>query len=237
MLNRELLSQTIEKFGLTVSDEVFLRLDRYAEMLVETNKSFNLTAITEPCDVTVKHFADCLSIFGFADIPENAKLIDVGTGAGFPGLVIKLFRPDIDVTFLDSTRKKLGFIDSVLNETGMTGETVHLRAEEAAVLPKYRERFDFATARAVAALPVLSEYCLPFVKVGGEFISMKSAESSEEIKSAEAAVKILGGEISGDNVFNLVENMPRRIITVKKKSQTPTRYPRKTAQIAKKALK
>lgn len=237
MLNRELLSQTIEKFGLTVSDEVFLRLDRYAEMLVETNKSFNLTAITEPCDVTVKHFADCLSIFAFADIPENAKLIDVGTGAGFPGLVIKLFRPDIDVTFLDSTRKKLGFIDSVLNETGMTGETVHLRAEEAAVLPKYRERFDFATARAVAALPVLSEYCLPFVKVGGEFISMKSAESSEEIKSAEAAVKILGGKLCGDNVFNLVENMPRRIITVKKKSQTPTRYPRKTAQIAKKALK
>lgn len=237
MLNRELLSQTIEKFNLTVSDETFIRLDRYAEMLVETNKSFNLTAITEPCDVTVKHFADCLSIFAFADIPENAKLIDVGTGAGFPGLVIKLFRPDIDVTFLDSTRKKLGFIDSVLKETGMTGETVHLRAEEAAVLPKYRERFDFATARAVAALPVLSEYCLPFVKVGGEFISMKSAESSEEIKSAEAAVKILGGEISGDNVFNLVENMPRRIITVKKKSQTPTRYPRKTAQIAKKALK
>lgn len=237
MLNRELLSQTIEKFGLTVSDEVFLRLDRYAEMLVETNKSFNLTAITEPCDVTVKHFADCLSIFAFADIPENAKLIDVGTGAGFPGLVIKLFRPDIDVTFLDSTRKKLGFIDSVLNETGMTGETVHLRAEEAAVLPKYRERFDFATARAVAALPVLSEYCLPFVKVGGEFISMKSAESSEEIKSAEAAVKILGGKLCEDNVFDLVENMPRRIITVKKKSQTPTRYPRKTAQIAKKALK
>ncbi len=237
MLNRELLTETIEKFGLTVSDETFLRLDRYAEMLVETNKSFNLTAITEPCDVTVKHFADCLSIFGFADIPENAKLIDVGTGAGFPGLVIKLFRPDIDVTFLDSTRKKLGFIDSVLNETGMTGETVHLRAEEAAVLPKYREKFDFATARAVAALPVLSEYCLPFVKVGGEFISMKSAESSEEIKSAEAAVKILGGEISEDNVFSLVENMPRRIIAVKKKSQTPTRYPRKTAQIAKKALK
>lgn len=237
MLNKNLLTQTIKKFNLTVSNETFLRLDKYAEMLVETNKSFNLTTITEPDDVTVKHFADCLSIFGFADIPENAKLIDVGTGAGFPGLVIKLFRPDIDVTFLDSTRKKLGFIDSVLKETGMAGETVHLRAEEAAVLPKYREKFDFATARAVAALPVLSEYCLPFVKVGGEFISMKSAESSEEIKSALGAVKTLGGEIIEDNVFSLVENMPRRIITVKKKSQTPTRYPRKTAQIAKKALK
>lgn len=237
MLNRELLTDTIEKFGLSISDEVFLRLDKYAEMLVETNKSFNLTAITDPDGVTVKHIADCLSIFGFVDIPENAKLIDVGTGAGFPGLVIKLFRPDIEVTFLDSTKKKLGFIDLVLNETGTAGETVHLRAEEAAVLPKYRERFDFATARAVAALPVLSEYCLPFVKVGGSFISMKSADSLEEIKTAVGAIKTLGGEIAEDNLFNLVENMPRRIIVIKKKSQTPTKYPRKTAQIAKKALK
>ena len=237
MLNRKLLTETIEKFGIYVSDEVFLRLDKYAEMLVETNKSFNLTAITDPDGVTVKHIADCLSIFGFVNIPENAKLIDVGTGAGFPGLVIKLFRPDINVTFLDSTKKKLGFIDSVLNETGAAGETVHLRAEEAAVLPKYREKFDFATARAVAALPVLSEYCLPFVKVGGSFISMKSADTLEEIKEASGAVKLLGGEIAEDNLFNLVENMPRRIIVIKKKSQTPTKYPRKTAQIAKKALK
>lgn len=237
MLNRELLTETIEKFGISLSDEVFLRLDKYAEMLVETNKSFNLTAITDPEGVTVKHFADCLSIFGYINIPENASLIDVGTGAGFPGLVIKLFRPDINVTFLDSTKKKLGFIESVLNETGMTGEMVHMRAEDAAVLPKYREKFDFATARAVAALPVLAEYCLPFVKVGGSFISMKSADTLEEIKAASGAVKILGGEIEQDNLFSLVENMPRRIILIKKKSQTPTKYPRKTAQIAKKALK
>lgn len=237
MLNRELLTDITQKFGISVSDEVFLRLDKYAEMLYITNKSFNLTAITDSDGITVKHFADCLSLFGFVDIPENAKLIDVGTGAGFPGLVIKLFRPDIDVTFLDSTKKKLGFIEDVLRETGMTGETVHLRAEEAAVLPKYREKFDFATARAVAALPVLSEYCLPFVKTGGSFISMKSADTLEEIKAAGGAIKTLGGEIEEDNLFSLVENMPRRIILIKKKSQTPTKYPRKTAQIAKKALK
>lgn len=236
MLNRELLINTIEKFGLSVSDEVFSRFDKYAEILAETNKMFNLTAITESDDMTVKHFADCLSIFWAADIPENADLIDVGTGAGFPGLVIKLARPDINVTFLDSTKKKLGFIETVLSETGLTGETVHLRAEEAAGLSKYREKFDFATARAVAALPVLSEYCLPFVKVGGQFISMKSAESDEEIKSADRAIKILGGEICTDKVFTLTENMTRRIIIIKKKSQTPTKYPRKTAQIAKKAL-
>lgn len=237
MLNRALLTDITQKFGISVSDEVFLRLDKYAEMLYITNKSFNLTAITDPDGITVKHFADCLSLFGFVDIPENAKLIDVGTGAGFPGLVIKLFRPDIDVTFLDSTKKKLGFIEDVLRETGMTGETVHLRAEEAAILPKYREKFDFATARAVAALPVLSEYCLPFVKTGGSFISMKSADTLEEIKAAGGAIKTLGGEIEEDNLFSLVENMPRRIILIKKKSQTPTKYPRKTAQIAKKALK
>lgn len=237
MLNRELLTDITQKFGISVSDEVFLRLDKYAEILYITNKSFNLTAITDPDGITVKHFADCLSLFGFVDIPENAKLIDVGTGAGFPGLVIKLFRPDIDITFLDSTKKKLGFIEDVLRETGMTGETVHLRAEEAAVLPKYREKFDFATARAVAALPVLSEYCLPFVKTGGSFISMKSADTLEEIKAAAGAIKTLGGEIEEDNLFSLVENMPRRIILIKKKSQTPTKYPRKTAQIAKKALK
>ncbi len=237
MLNRELLTETTEKFGISLSDEVFFRLDKYAEMLAETNKHFNLTAVTDPDGMTVKHFADSLSIFGYVDIPERARLIDVGTGAGFPGLVIKLFRPDIDVTFLDSTKKKLGFIDSVLKETGMDGETAHMRAEEAALLPKYRENFDFATARAVAALPVLSEYCLPFVRIGGKFISMKSADISEEINAAKGAIKILGGETESDNLFSLVENMPRRIIVIKKKSQTLTKYPRKTAQIAKKALK
>lgn len=237
MLNRELLTETTEKFGISLSDEVFFRLDKYAEMLAETNKHFNLTAVTDSDGMTVKHFADSLSIFGYVDIPERARLIDVGTGAGFPGLVIKLFRPDIDVTFLDSTKKKLGFIDSVLKETGMDGETAHMRAEEAALLPKYRENFDFATARAVAALPVLSEYCLPFVRIGGKFISMKSADISEEINAAKGAIKILGGETESDNLFSLVENMPRRIIVIKKKSQTLTKYPRKTAQIAKKALK
>lgn len=237
MLNRELLYETIKKFNIIVDDEAFLRLDKYAEMLIETNKSFNLTAIKEPDDVTVKHFADCLALFGYVNIPKNAKVIDVGTGAGFPGLVLKLARPDIQITFLDSTRKKLGFIESVLNECGVDGEILHFRAEEAAQLEKYREKFDFATARAVAALPVLSEYCLPFVKQGGEFISMKSAEIGEEIKDAKNAINILGGKTEEDILFELVENMPRRIIIIKKNSQTPTKYPRPSAQISKKPLK
>ncbi len=237
MLNKELFYNTIKPFEINVDDEAFQRLDKFAEMLIETNKSFNLTAIKEPDDVTVKHFADCLAIFKYVDIPQNAKIIDVGTGAGFPGLVLKLSRPDIKMTFLDSTRKKLGFIENVLNECGVQGEILHMRAEEAAQLSKYREQFDFATARAVAALPVLSEYCMPFVKQNGSFISMKSAESNEEIGEAKKAIGILGGKIEEDIVFDLVENMPRRIIKIKKNSQTPTKYPRPSAQIAKKPLK
>lgn len=237
MLNKELFYETVKPFEIDIDNEAFQRLDKFAEMLIETNKSFNLTAIKEPDDVTVKHFVDCLAIFKYVDIPENAKIIDVGTGAGFPGLVLKLARPDIQMTFLDSTRKKLGFIENVLNECGVQGEILHMRAEEAAQLQKYREQFDFATARAVAALPVLSEYCLPFVKQGGSFISMKAAESNEEIGEAKKAIGILGGKIKEDIVFDLVEKMPRRIIKIKKNSQTPTKYPRPSAQIAKKPLK
>ena len=237
MLNKELFYNTIKPFEINVDEEAFNRLDTFAEMLIETNKSFNLTAIKEPDDVTVKHFADCLSIFKYVDIPENAKIIDVGTGAGFPGLVLKLYRPDIQMTFLDSTKKRLGFIENVLNECGIKDDILHMRAEEAAQLTKYREKYDFATARAVAALPVLSEYCLPFVKVGGSFVSMKSAESNEEISEAKKAINVLGGKIEEDILFDLVENMPRRIIRIKKNSQTPTKYPRPSAQIAKKPLK
>lgn len=237
MLNKELLYATIQKFGVEIDDNAFGRLDKYAEMLVETNKSFNLTAITEPDDVTVKHFTDCLALFGMVDIPENSKIIDVGTGAGFPGLVLLLTRPDIKMTFLDSTKKKLGFIQNVLDETGVKAEVVHARAEEAGQNPQYREKYDFATARAVANLTNLSEYCLPFVKVGGEFISMKSAASDDEIKSAENAIGILGGKIKNDTVFDLTEEMPRRILEIKKISQTPTKYPRPSAKIAKNPIK
>ncbi len=237
MLNKELFYKTIKPFEIEIDEDAFARLDKFAELLIETNKSFNLTAIKEPDDVTVKHFADCLAIFKYVNIPENANIIDVGTGAGFPGLVLKLARLDINMTFLDSTKKKLGFIENVLNACGVKGETLHMRAEEAAQLAKYREQFDFATARAVAALPVLSEYCLPFVKQGGSFVSMKSAESNEEMEAAKKAISILGGKIESDIVFDLVENMPRRIITIKKNSQTPTKYPRPSAQIAKKPLK
>ncbi len=237
MLNKELLYTTIQKIGVSIDGKALERLDKYAQMLVETNKCFNLTAITESDDVTVKHFADCLALFGKVIIPENAKIIDVGTGAGFPGLVLLLTRPDIKMTFLDSTKKKLGFIQNVLDETGISAEVVHARAEEAGQNPQYREKFDFATARAVANLTNLSEYCLPFVKVGGKFVSMKAAASDEEIASAKKAIGILGGKIEEDIIFDLTDGMPRRIVEIKKLSQTPTKYPRPSAKIAKNPIK
>ena len=163
MLNRQLLDNTIKKLGISLDDAAFSRLNLFARMLVETNKSFNLTAITEPDEITLKHFADCLSVFAFVDIPENSSIIDVGTGAGFPGMVLLLSRPDIRMTFLDSLNKRLIFIENVLKATGVDAETLHARAEDAGKDPVYRESFDFATARAVADLSVLSEYCLPFV--------------------------------------------------------------------------
>lgn len=237
MLNRTLLEETTAPFGVTIDDAVFSRLDAYAALLAETNQQFNLTAITEPDDMTVKHFADCLSLFGFVDFPENASVLDVGTGAGFPGLVLKLYRPDLRVTFLDSTKKKLGFIASVLSSVFLQGETVHLRAEEAGKMPKYREQFDFVTARAVSDLRNLAEYCLPFVRKDGLFLSMKSVAADEEIRLAKNALSLLGGSIERDAGYDLVENMPRRLLFIRKISQTPSKYPRPSAKIAKNPLK
>lgn len=236
MLNRDLLYKTAENMGVKIDDDAFKRFDIYAELLFETNKKFNLTAITEPDDMTVKHFADCLSVFKYVDFKEGARLIDVGTGAGFPGLVLLLARPDLNVTFLDGTGKKLAFIESVLSKVGLNGNILHSRAEEAGKDPLYREKFDFATARAVASLPVLCEYCIPFIKKGGSFISMKSAFSDDEIFSASASLRILGGKIESDNVFDLVENTRRRILIIKKISQTPSKYPRASAKISKNPL-
>lgn len=237
MLNFPLLERTLAAHGVTLDKEALMRLDLYAERLIETNRQFNLTAVTDPDEVTVKHFADSLVLLGKTEFPAGASLLDVGTGAGFPGLALKLARPDLQVAFLDGTRKKLGFISSVLEETGLAGETLHLRAEEAGKLPKYREKFDFVTARAVADMAVLVEYCLPFVRAGGLFLAMKSAAAEEEVQNAAGAVRLLGGKTEQNLLFDLVENTPRRIVFVRKISQTPPKYPRASAKIAKSPLK
>ena len=195
MINTTLLKSEAEKIGIILDDTALTRLDKYAEMIVETNKTLNLTAITEPEEIVYKHFVDSLSLLTVVDLKEGAKVIDVGTGAGFPGVVLLIARPDIKITLMDGTNKRLNFIRSVLDEIGLDAEILHSRAELAGKEKAYREQFDLVTARAVANMNTLSEYCLPFAKVGGVFAPMKAAKADEELDSANGAIKLLGGQV------------------------------------------
>lgn len=213
------------------------QLNMYANLLVEWNEKMNLTAITEPQEVVFKHFLDCLQFFESVRVPQNAKIIDVGTGAGFPGLVLKIARPDIELTLLDSLNKRITFLNEVIEKLGLSGVTaVHLRAEEGARKNELRESFDIACARAVAPLNVLSEYCLPFVSVGGEFVAMKGPAAESEVENAKKAISLLGGG-KPTKINKNVENVgERNIIIIKKISQTPPKYPRNSAKISKQPL-
>lgn len=230
MINTDFLKNEAAKMGVSLDGVAIKRFDLLAERLVSWNSRVNLTAITEPDDIVVKHFLDSISPLPYADIKENARLIDVGCGAGFPGLPILIARPDLEVTFLDSIEKKLKFIDDVLESTSLFGETVHGRAEVLGVDSDFREQFDVATTRAVAPLNVLAEYCLPLVKVGGIYISMKGAEDETALGSK--AIKELGGEIENVVSLKLANGDSRNLIMIRKISQTATKYPRKTKKIA-----
>ncbi len=230
-ISKELFVDSLKPYNITLSDEKIEMFDKYASLLVEWNAKFNLTAIKDPDGIVVKHFVDSLAVLS-ENIIEGS-LIDVGTGAGFPGLPLLIASDNLDVTFLDSTGKKIKFIETVLDELGLFADTVNARAEEAARDEFLRESFDFATARAVSNLRDLSEYCLPFVKVGGKFISMKSAKTEEEITDAKEAIKVLGGEIEKINSFELADCGERTLIFIKKVRPTPTKYPRNYSQIIK----
>lgn len=234
MLNS--LYEGAKNLDISISDEMAEQFCKYTELLLEWNEKMNLTAITAPEEIAIKHYLDSLTLLKFVDIPQNARIIDVGTGAGFPSIPLMIARKDIHITMLDGTKKRLNFIDEVVNQLGLNGETLHARAEEAGKSAKYREKFDFATARAVARLNVLSEYCLPFVRVGGKFVAMK-ASVNDEVEEAQGAIKLLGGKMSEIKEFCLPDGSERRLVVIKKISQTPPKYPRASAQIAKKALK
>ena len=201
------------------------------------NEKINLTAITDPEGVTIKHFLDSITIFSYVDIPEGAKVIDVGTGAGFPGLAMLIARPDLDMTLMDSTKKRLTVIEDILEKIGLKANVVHSRAEDAGKSKDFREQYDFSTARAVTNLRDLAEYCLPFVKVGGSFVPMKSAKTEEEITEGKKAIHVLGGQITKVDSFDLLDCGERTIINVKKISPTPAKYPRPSAKIAKNPIK
>jgi len=231
IISKELFINSLKPFNITLTDEKIEMFDKYASLLIEWNSKFNLTAIKDPDGIVVKHFVDSLAVL--SENKLEGTLIDVGTGAGFPGLPLLIANDNLEVTFLDSTGKKIKFIETVLEELGLFADTVNARAEEAAKDEFLRESFDFATARAVSNLRDLSEYCLPFVKVGGKFISMKSAKTDEEIKDAKEAIKVLGGEIEKVNSFELADCGERTLIFIKKVRPTPTKYPRNYSQIVK----
>lgn len=235
-ISMELLKNKAADFGVNLDEKALERFDLYAKLLVEWNEKINLTAITDPDGIVLKHFVDSLSVFSTINIPEGAKSIDVGTGAGFPGIPMLIARPDLKITLLDSTNKKLNVIRDILKKLDLQCEVLHTRAEEAGQNKTYREQYDFATARAVSNLRDLSEYCLPFVKKGGTFISMKSAKAEEEIAEGKNAIRILGGNIKEKKTFEIDEAGERTIILIEKVSTTPPKYPRPSAKIAKNPL-
>ena len=234
---KDILKEQAALSGIELSSNQIDSLEKYYKLLIEWNEKMNLTALTEPHDVALKHFCDSILLLKYADIPQNSRLIDVGTGAGFPSVPIKIVRPDIRLCLLDSLNKRLVFLQEVVDKLGLQDVTiVHSRAEDGAKKAVLREKFDFATSRAVAQLNVLSEYCLPYVKVGGAFLSMKGKYSEEEIANAKSAIKLLGGKTEKVDTYNLADGSERTIINVKKVTTTDKRYPRTSAKIKSKPL-
>lgn len=236
--NTDKFISDLNTFGLTLTENQIMQFIRYYELLTEWNLRMNLTAITEYNDVMKKHFVDSLSLVRAYDLSGCISVIDVGTGAGFPGLALKIAFPDLKMTLLDSLNKRIQFLDAVIADLGLSDiETVHGRAEDFAKPGKLRESFDLCVSRAVANLSTLSEYCLPFVKVGGEFISYKSEKIAEEMSKAQKAITLLGGEVKKQEQFLLPDSdIYRNLFIIEKVKRTPAKYPRKAGLPGKEPL-
>lgn len=226
------------ELGISLSDFQIQQFIVYYEMLTEWNQFMNLTAITEYEEVMKKHFIDSISLCKAFDVSKNISCIDVGTGAGFPGLALKIAYPGLQMTLLDSLNKRIQFLDAVIDKLTLTGvRTIHGRAEDFAKPGKLRESFDLCVSRAVANLSTLSEYCLPFVKKGGHFISYKSEKITEEMESARNAIYVLGGEVKEQVEFILPDSdIYRNLFVIEKKRETPKKYPRKAGLPGKEPL-
>ena len=232
----KILSEVLAKEQINISPEQLAQFNRYYELLIEWNEKINLTAITEAQDVAVKHFLDSLLAAKMVENLAGKTLIDIGTGAGFPGVPLKIMEKDLKVTLFDSLQKRLKFLDILCAELKLTDiVTIHGRAEDGGQNKDLREKFDLASARAVARMPVLLEYALPFVKVGGYFLALKGPELDEELKESAKALKVLGGEVAEIGRFSL-GGYTRNIALIKKAAPTPKAYPRKAGNVQKKPL-
>lgn len=236
--NTSQLEKDVLQLGITLTDAQISQLMVYYEMLLEWNGFMNLTAITEFEDVMKKHFTDSISLIRAYDLKQKTKLIDVGTGAGFPGLVLKIVFPDLEITLLDSLNKRIQFLNAVIEKLKLSGvETIHGRAEDSAKRGELREAFDLVVSRAVSNLSTLSEYCIPFVKVGGYFIPYKSEKISEETEDAKNAIRLLGGKMVRQIDFYLPDSdIYRNFVVIEKISSTPNKYPRKAGMPSKEPL-
>lgn len=224
------------EYAISVSEEQYARLLAYSDMLVEWNEKINLTAITDPEGIALKHFFDSVYPFTLFKPEQNASLIDVGTGAGFPSCPLKIFREDIKLTLLDSLNKRIKFLSELSDKLDLSADCIHGRAEELGRKPEYRERFDIATARAVANLSALCEYCLPFVRVGGAFAALKGSDGAKELENARNAIKILGGKVELCREYSLPNGDMRCLIVIRKIKETPEKYPRNKGQMVRKPL-
>lgn len=231
--------ENLQEIGIVLNETQKQQFDVFYEMLVEWNKVMNLTGITKRDEVDEKHFVDSLSVVQVFDVDKCKKVIDVGTGAGFPGIPLKILFPDMEITLLDSLNKRIQFLNAVIEELGLKKiNTIHGRAEDFAKKQEYREQYDLCVSRAVANLSTLSEYCLPYVKVGGAFVPYKSGEIDEEVNAAKNAIKILGGKIVQVKKFTLPgSDIGRSFVKISKVSKTAKRYPRKAGLPSKEPLK
>ena len=228
----------LKALSIELSEKQIEQFLKYYELLVEWNSFMNLTAITEYDEVMKKHFIDSLSLIKTYDVDREVSVIDVGTGAGFPGLALKIAYPKLKVTLLDSLNKRINFLNEVIGQLGLTDiDTVHGRAEDFAKPGKLREKYDLCVSRAVANMSTLSEYCLPFVKVGGEFISYKSEKTEEEMSKAKKAFSLLGGKFDRNVDFYLPDSdIYRNLVVIKKVKETPKKFPRKAGLPSKEPL-
>lgn len=232
-MNEEILRRGFDTLKISADNTIIDKFEKYSKMLVEWNEKINLTAITDDDGISTKHFLDSVLPLTAAEIPQGGSVIDVGTGAGFPGIPMKIVREDISLTLLDSLLKRVNFLGEVCRALGLSDtECIHARAEDEAKLR--RERYDAAVSRAVAPLGILSEYCLPYVKVGGVFLALKANEIEEELSAAKPIIGTLGGKVEKTAYLPLPEtDITRSVIIIRKVSETPKQFPRSSARIKK----